>query len=292
MKKKILITGANGFIGSSFINSLNEKYEIYGVFKSPPKANFKLKQTIIHDLSQDINEKLFTGIDVVLHLAQSNHYREQEKYANEIIDLNIGSTLKLLECAKNSSVEKFILASTGNVYKPSEILLNEDSDIDPASVYGASKAAAELLAKQYTKYFCVDILRIFSAYGPHQTNMLFPQMVQKIKSNEAIHLANSKGLYITPIYIADILKAIESIIDEDCFEKKYEIYNVSGKEIISLDKVVHLLSENLKIDPVIKSTEGQASYLTGSAEKLIKKFKLQKFTSIEKGIQNFIDSIK
>lgn len=291
MKKNLLISGAGGFVGSSFINRLKKKYNIYAIFKNAPKINPGIKKEIILDFSKESLMSLPQGIDTVIHLAQSNFYRDQENYADDIVDLNIVSTLKLLEWAKNTNVKNFIFTSTGNVYKPSDALLTEDSPLEPNSIYGASKLSAEILIKQYKKYFNINILRLFSVYGPYQKNMLIPQITNKLLSKEKITLADSKGIYLTPIYIQDLIDVFEKIIDEDSSSECCETYNVSGNEILSLRDILLILSQHLKIEPIIESTNDQVSYLTGSGKKLTEKFELKYLTSIEQGINNFIKSI-
>jgi len=291
MKKNLLISGAGGFVGSSFINTFKKKYNIYAIFKNAPKINQGIKKEIILDFSKESKMSLPQEIDTVIHLAQSNFYRDQENYADDIVDLNIISTLNLLEWAKNANVKNFIFTSTGNVYKPSDALLTEDSPLEPNSIYGASKLSAEILIKQYKKYFNINILRLFSVYGPYQKNMLIPQITNKLLSNEKIILAESKGIYLTPIYIQDLIDIFEKIIDEESSRECCETYNVSGNEIISLRDILLILSKHLKIEPIIESTNDQVSYLTGSGKKLTEKFEFKYLTSIEKGINNFIKSI-
>jgi UDP-glucose 4-epimerase len=291
MKKNLLITGANGFVGSSFINSLKEKYEIYGIFKEKPQINQNITKEIIIDLSKEITKTLPKNIDTVIHFAQSNYYRDQDNFASDIVNINILSTLNLLEWAKKTNVKKFIFTSTGNVYMPANILLDEESCIKPNSLYGSSKVSAEMIIEQYKKYFDINILRLFSVYGPGQTTMLIPDITKKIQSKEKIFLAQLKGIILTPIYIQDAINIIEKIIDEEIHQNYYEIYNMAGKEKISLHQIVLIIAENLNIKPIIESTNNSISYLTGSGDKLINKFNIEHMTSMKTGLTNFIKSI-
>ena len=138
---KILITGASGFIGSNLVRSLAEKHTVYAVvrkkkkFVGNPQVNF-----IEVDLSRkDFVEELPSGINTVLHLAQSSRYRDFPNGVEDMISININSTGLLLDWARRSEVKHFVFSSTANVYSQTGEKFTEKSATTPSSYYGASK---------------------------------------------------------------------------------------------------------------------------------------------------------
>src|SRR3989304_3795457 len=118
---KVLITGATGFIGVNLIKSLAaiKKYELFGVGRSSLDApNYSHLQL---DISKEgWTEKINENMDVIIHLAQSKHYRNFPKGNKDLININIKATLELLEWACTHKVTKLIQASSGNIYGFSE----------------------------------------------------------------------------------------------------------------------------------------------------------------------------
>lgn len=287
---KILITGASGFIGSNLVRSLAEKHTVYAVvrkkkkFVGNPQVNF-----IEVDLSRkDFVEELPSGINTVLHLAQSSRYRDFPDGVEDMISININSTGLLLDWARRSEVKHFVFSSTANVYSQTGEKFTEKSATTPNSYYGASKLAAEQLVTQYAQYFAVDILRLFTVYGSGQRGMLIPQIIQKIQSREDIYLASKAGIYLTPIYIDDLLNIFSKIIEiKD--DLKLRIMNVCGNESVSLGQIVSNIDEILNIATPIQVTQDTPLNFSGSNDFLFEKIDSLDFTSIAEGLAKTID---
>lgn len=287
---KILITGASGFIGSNLVRSLAEKHTVYAVvrkkkkFVGNPQVNF-----IEVDLARkDFVEELPSGINTVLHLAQSSRYRDFPDGVEDMISININSTGLLLDWARRSEVKHFVFSSTANVYAQTGEKFTEKSGTSPNSYYGASKLAAEQLVTQYAEYFAVDILRLFTVYGPGQRGMLIPQIIQKIQSREDIYLASKAGIYLTPIYIDDLLNIFSKIIEINN-DLKLCIMNVCGNESVSLGQIVNNIDEILNIETPIQVTKDTPLNFIGSNDFLFEKIDSLDFTSLAEGLAKTID---
>ena len=175
MKKTILVTGAGGFIGSHILELLQGDFEIFGLFHNEPSESVGVN-VLVGNLANDISDILPRKIDIVLHLARSNFYRDPKNNGKDIFDINTLSTFNLLNWAKKAGANKFIFSSTANVYKPTSEILIESSLVKPMSLYAASKASAEMLVGQFSSDFHTTILRVFTVYGPGQKNMLVSQI--------------------------------------------------------------------------------------------------------------------
>ncbi len=282
----ILITGANGFIGSHLVAKLAQDINntVYAVYRKDNQANLPQVKKIFVDLStENFENQLPKEIDCIVHLAQSEAYREFPEKANQIFDINVKSTQRIAEWALKNKIKKFIFSSTGNVYKQQNILLKENDTCEPIGYYGASKFAAEQLIKPYQDFFDVFILRIFGVYGPGQKQMTIPNIIDRVKNNSTVTLAKNAGLFFTPLYIDDCIEMIERIINSTN-PKKFNTYNLAGSETIHLGELTESIGEILGINPKIEINNNEPMYLMGDVSLFNKDFGYNTNTNIKKGL--------
>lgn len=268
----VLISGANGFIGSHLCYHLSSKgnINVFGIDLGSQKWTLPAFKYATADIRIPGFEKnLPDVIQVVIHLAQSPMYRQFPDGAQDMMQVNVDGTFRLLEWARKSNVKKFILASTGNVYATSKELLTEKHPCHASSFYAVSKLCAEQIAGQYSNFFKIVVLRLFGVYGPGQQNTLVPNIIGKIISGEKITLAKNAGLYITPVFIKDLVEVIARLVADDLAED-FQALNVAGNEILSLREMAECLSMLLKQSLNTEITQDEPAYLTGSNE-LLKK---------------------
>jgi UDP-glucose 4-epimerase len=264
---------------------MSESNILYCLCRSANSININKNISIIEaDLnSPKLTEILPADVNIVIHLAQSSSYRNFPNGARDMFDVNLSSTFSLLEWARNNGVSKFIFTSTANVYDQNDEKLFENSKTFPNSFYGASKLAAEQLISQYSNYFSIEILRLFTVYGPNQKNMLIPNIIENIKSYREIQLASSVGIMLTPIYVDDLVEIICKLVH---FNKTdvLSVQNICGDESVSLSKIVNIIEEFLKIDSIIKITNAKPLSFIGSNKTLLSNIGQYKFTNIEDGL--------
>lgn len=290
--KQILITGASGFSGIPLCRELANSHQVYALARTSKHhglkhPNIKLIQADLKN-SSDLETKLPSKIDIVIHLAQSREYRNFPSEVNDIFSINIESTLKLLDWSRNHSVEKFIFTSTGNVYEPSKEALNETHLCLPNSFYGVSKYCAELMCNTYSPYFSVLNLRIFGIYGPHQKGMLIPNIYQMMKEKKEISLAKGIGIKLSPIYIDDFINITKHFLF-DIDLPKSETINLCGNEIIGLNQIIELLEKYSGFKALSKTTDSAFASLIGDNQKL-NAYINYNYLPISEGIKNFIKS--
>ncbi len=283
MKKTILITGAGGFIGSHVLELIKEDYEIFALsHKAPIKSSGV--NVLVGNLAKDISHILPRKIDLVLHLAQSNFYRDPVNNGQDIFDINTISTFNLLNWAKKAGAQKFIYSSTANVYESTSEILTESSLVKPMSLYAASKASAEMLVGQFSRDFHTSILRVFTVYGPMQKNMLVAQMIERLKKNDEISLAGGKGIFLTPLYISDAAKLIAQLLGSfECISG--DVFNLSGLEQTSLAEIVNILAQILEVKPNLIITDETPGSLTGSPRKILELLNYSNLTSLQAGLK-------
>ena len=283
MKKTILITGAGGFIGSHVLELLKGDYEIFALFHNAPSESLGVN-VLVGNLAKDISHILPRKIDLVLHLAQSNFYRDPVNNGQDIFDINTISTFNLLNWAKKAGAQKFIYSSTANVYEPTSEILTERSLVKPMSLYAASKASAEMLAGQFSRDFNVSILRVFTVYGPMQKNMLVAQMIERLQNNDEISLAGGKGIFLTPLYISDAAQLMVHLLDSsEC--RSGDVFNLSGLEQTSLAEIVSILAQILEVKPNLVITDGTPGSLMGCSRKILELLNYSNLTSLQAGLE-------
>jgi nucleoside-diphosphate-sugar epimerase len=188
--KKVLVTGAAGFIGSHLSEALVDSgADVFAMddlsagktsnlAHLTSRPNFRFVKMDVCDGGYEM-DRLFEGLDTVFHNAAS---KKSVCLLNPQRDLavNAGGTLNLLQLAIKHRVRKFVHASTGSVYGEPQIFpTNESHPLDPISYYGVSKLAGERYVDVFHELYGLDttILRYFHVYGPRQESNEFGGVV-------------------------------------------------------------------------------------------------------------------
>lgn len=183
--KKVLLTGAAGFIGAKTAEKLLAAgVEVVGIDNLNDYYDIKLKHYRLSHLhhpkfefiQMDIENKtelteLFEKhhFDVVFNLAARAGVRYSMENPDIYMSTNAMGTLNLLECMRNSGTKKFVLASTSSLYAGQPMPFKEDLPVNtPISPYAATKKAAEVMAYTYHNLYGIDVsvVRYFTVYGP------------------------------------------------------------------------------------------------------------------------------
>jgi len=241
----ILVTGGMGFVGSHLVEQLvKEKHNITIVTKSEKKRNnllsvikkIKIKKCNVANFSKfgKILDKC--NPDLIIHLAGITSHSKSFDKPLEDIDSNAKSTLFILEkIRKNNPKCKFILGSTFIVIgKPTKLPVNEDSECNPTTIYGANRLASENYCKIFHRVYGIDarIFRITNSFGPREqiipkknaVNFLINEALQKNK----ITIFNEGKFFRDLIYISDVISGIKKIIKKGKAGNLYWI--ASGKK--------------------------------------------------------------
>jgi len=281
MMKKVLITGDNGFVGSHLANALQKGkgFEVVGLsIKHKPNLSYK---TIDFDLAQPRFPPI-SDIDIVLHLAADVECQNKEA----AYKVNVGGTKKLLELSKKNEIKSFVYASTGSVYGFREAAFKETDPPSPQGTYAKTKYQAELLCKQYSKYFPVTILRYFYPYGKlYDDRRLINRLISNVKSAKLIELNINAKPVINPINISDAVditvKAAEPV-------SQFEIFNIAGKERVSILQLIKIIEKQLKIKAKIKYNNKEVGNIIGETTKTEKIFRFEPRVSLEEGISELV----
>jgi nucleoside-diphosphate-sugar epimerase len=245
---RILVSGATGLLGRAFLETTGKNDEVFFISRKP--AEMQDHECINLDLSSPWRtSSLPSQMDVIVHLAQSSEYRKFPSQAHDIFSVNVSSTAKLLDYASNAGVQKFLLASTGGIYRGKGRPVSEESEIlGPSELgyYFASKLSSEMLAANYRDWFEVNILRIFFMYGINQKiEMFLPSIIKKISSGVPVRLDGPNGIRINPIHASVAASAMHQVIQRG----GPRTINLAGAEIFSIREISELIGKFLGVEP-------------------------------------------
>ncbi len=268
--KKILVTGADGFIGSHLTEELVRRgYDVRAfVF-----YNSFGHRGWLDDSPDDIKQALdiFAGdirdpygvrtamhdCDVVLHLAALIGIPYSYHSPDTYIDTNIKGTLNIVQAARDSSVEKVIHTSTSEVYGTAQYVpINEKHPLQGQSPYAASKIGADQIALSFYRSFetPVSIARPFNTFGPRQSaRAVIPTVITQIANGErqlklgALHPTRDFN------YVHDIVNGFIAMAESD--QVLGEEVNLGSNFEISIGDTVQLIAEVMGADVNIDTDE-------------------------------------
>lgn len=255
---RILVTGGCGFIGSNFINYFLKKYPqavIYNVDKLDYCARTKNvdPDPRYHFIHADITNKehmniLFSSVhpETVIHFAAQSFVDLSFADSFQFTTDNVLGTHVLLETAKNyGSLMKFIHVSTDEVYGEvdNHVTCDETAPLNPMNPYAASKAAAELYVKAYTKCYnlpCI-ITRGNNVFGPKQyPEKVVPIFIQQLLNNKPVTIHGDGSAKRNFIHVHDVCTAIDTILHRG---EVGETYNIGTKYEFSVYDMYTMLSD-------------------------------------------------
>lgn len=250
MKKKILITGGAGFIGSHVVRLFVNKYPDYQIFnldkltyagnlenlkdiEKRSNYNFIKADIVDGELMQEIFEQ--HRFDAVIHLAAESHVDRSLSNPDEFVLTNVLGTLHLLKSFRDlwkedQSGKLFYHISTDEVYGSLEHggFFAEETPVDPQSPYSASKASSDHFVKAFANSYKLPtiISRCSNNYGPYQfPEKLIPLMINNVINNKPLPVYG-KGENIRDwLYVEDHASAIDVIFHRG---KTGEVYNIGG----------------------------------------------------------------
>ncbi len=285
---KLLITGANGFVGRAMLDQMSGEHRIYALTRNvdglAPRNNVEFIQ---HDFSKPIvKEKFPESIDAVIHLAQSNEYRNFPAGMADMVKVNIAGLVDVLSYAKESGCKHFINFSSGSVYSGTPEIQDEDSILKPQNAYPLTKYISEQITDLYQTYFSTLNLRLFFPYGPGQQGMLIPNIINSVKTGSEIGLqGDDGGLVLCPIFVNDVVKLCQICLAESVSGTM----NVGGVEQVSLRQVANEIGSNVRREPVFNiDSSAVPAQFEPSLQRMIDVFGKNRLTTFSEGISKTI----
>ena len=314
--KKILITGAAGFIGFHLakrlldlgttvlgLDNLNDYYDVslkesrLRILKDYPCFTF-VKGDLADADTVNKQFKMFQP-DIVVNLAAQAGVRYSIDHPRSYIDSNIIGFFNILEACRHHPVEHLLFASSSSVYGNQQKTPFSTSDnVDhPISLYAATKKSDELMAYTYSHLYDIPAtgLRFFTVYGPYgRPDMAYFKFANKIRKGEPIQIYNHGDMYRDFTYVDDIVTGIEHMI---CNPPKanelgdlYKVYNLGNHKPEQLMHFIEVLEQALgqKAEKEYLPMQLGDVYQTyADVTDLQKDFDFKPETTIEEGLGKF-----
>lgn len=255
MIQRALVTGAAGFIGSLLCGDLlKQGYQVVGVDCLRPYYPLEIKRASLRsleeqprfefhelDLCADDLKPAVASADLVFHQAARPGVRSSwaEGFEGSLRD-NVLATQRLLEAARDSSVQRIVYASSSSVYgRVATTQMREDGPVRPFSPYGVTKLSAEQLCTVYAENWGLPTvsLRYFTVYGPRQRpDMATHRLIQAALRGTEFPLYGS-GEYVRDFtYVDDIVEA--NIAAATASLAPGTILNIAGGAIVSMNELI------------------------------------------------------
>ena len=314
MGKKILVTGADGFIGSHLVEKLLingydvKAFVYYNSFNSwgwldsfSPELlkNIEVFQGDIRDPNGV--RTAVKGVDAIFHLAALIAIPFSYHSPDAYVDTNIKGTLNVLQAARDCETSRVLVTSTSEVYGTAQYVpIDEKHPFQGQSPYSATKIGADRLAESFYRSFNlpVSIVRPFNTYGPRQSaRAVIPTIITQLLSGvEDIKLGS-----LTPTrdfnYVKDTVNGFVKIYESD--RTIGEEINISTQQEISIgDLALELIKQiNPKARVVcdeqrLRPTNSEVNRLLGSNKKIKELTDWAPKYSFEQGLAETIDFLK
>jgi dTDP-glucose 4,6-dehydratase len=265
---KIVVTGGLGFIGSHFINYINENtdHEVLIVDKltyAANKNNIKQPTTILEKDICDVTVEDLGDYDYIVHFAAESHVDNSIKDGMPFVKTNVEGTFKLIEVArKNPNLKKFLHISTDEVYgdRYNKDESHETTPLEASSYYSATKTSSDLLvmAAGRTYDFPYLITRTCNNYGENQHNEKFiPKIIHSIKNGLEVPVYGDGKQIREWIHADDNAAAIYKLLMSN---KVKEIYNIGTKERYQNIEILKIIGEFLEKEVNFKYVEDRLGH--------------------------------
>ena len=327
--KKILVTGAAGFIGFHTAQRLLARgYEVVGLDNLNDYYDVSLKEARLAQLRAAPNFR-FERLDLanaqgmaklfaqerfarVVHLAAQAGVRYSLQAPQTYIDSNVTGTLNILEGCRHNGIEHLVYASTSSVYGANTKMPFSVHDIadHPVSLYAATKRANELMAHTYSWLFKIPTtgLRFFTVYGPWgRPDMALFTFTRNILEGKPIDVYNNGHHKRDFTYVDDIaegvVRASERIAQPDpqwnsnapdpsSSSAPFRVYNIGNNEPVQLMRYIEVIEECLGRKAqknFLPMQPGDVPETFADIDDLVRDVGYRPATPVEVGVRRFVD---
>ncbi|QUI25009.1 SDR family NAD(P)-dependent oxidoreductase [Vallitalea pronyensis] len=312
--KKILITGADGFIGSHLTEELVKQghkvkafayynsFNSWGWLDTLPKDIMKDVEVFTGDVrdSNGVRESM-KGVDEVFHLAALIAIPFSYHSPDTYVDTNIKGTLNVLQAARDLNTSRLLITSTSEVYGTAQYVpIDEKHPYQGQSPYSATKIGADRLAESFYRSFNmpITIVRPFNTYGPRQSaRAVIPTIItQLLAGKQEIELGS-----LTPTrdfnYIKDTANGFIEIAKSN--KTIGEEINIATQQEISIgqlaEELIRQINPNAKIffdEQRLRPEKSEVNRLLGSNEKIMRLTNWKPNYTFEEGLAETIEFFK
>ncbi len=326
--KRVLVTGAAGFIGFHLSNKLlSEGYEVVGLDNLNDYYSVQLKKDRLAILEKnegfsfvklDLDEKevldLFADhrFHTVINLAAQAGVRYSLENPDAYVKSNISGFVNILEACRHNEVKHLIFASSSSVYGANTTMpFSVHHNVDhPISLYAASKKSNELIAHSYSALFGLPCtgLRFFTVYGPYgRPDMALFLFTKAILEGRKIDVYNEGKMKRDFTYVDDIVEGIYRLVghipaaNENWSSKNpdpassfapYKVFNIGNNKTVELNDFIGAIEKSLGIKAkknLMPMQPGDVPETYADVQDLMNVTGFRPDTTIDEGIRKFVD---
>lgn len=309
-RKKVLVTGSEGFIGSHLVEGLLEEgcdvralvyYNFsnsWGWLDTFPKEKLQKIEVFVGDIRDHNNVRLaMHGIDVVFHLAALIGIPFSYHSPYSYVDTNIKGTLNILQVARDLGTSKVLVTSTSEVYGTARYIpIDESHPFQAQSPYSATKIGMDRIAEAFYRSFDLPVViaRPFNTYGPRQSaRAVIPTIITQLLSTAKEVRLGSLHATRDFVFVKDTVEGLIAIAKSDMTVG--EEINIATQTEISIGELARSLvdlinpgSEIIKDELRIRPAKSEVERLLGSNEKIRKLTGWTPKYSLDEGLKETI----
>ncbi|WP_456367001.1 NAD-dependent epimerase/dehydratase family protein [Thermococcus sp.] len=269
---RVLVTGGAGFIGSHLVDALMEtgnEVRVLDDLSAGSLDNIKrwLNNERFEFIKGDMRDsgtvkEAVEGVEAVFHLAANPEVRIGAQSPELIYETNVLITYNLLNALRDSSVQYLIFTSSSTVYGDAELIPTPENyaPLEPISVYGGAKLAAEALISGYahTFGFRALIFRLANIIGERSNHGVIYDFINKLRKNpEELEILGDGTQRKSYLHVSDTVEGMLKIFEYfGKGSKTVDFYNLGNDDWITVGEIAEIVSEEMGLKPKFRFTGG------------------------------------
>lgn len=268
----ILVTGGAGFIGSHLVDRLMEEGHRVRVLDdlsagSPSNLtrwrnheNFEFIKGDMRD--PETVKKALEGIEAVFHLAANPEVRIGSQSPELLYETNVLITHNLLNAIRGSNVEYLVFTSSSTVYGEASVIPTPEDygPLEPISVYGGAKLAAEALISGYAHTFDFKalIFRLANIIGERSNHGVIYDFIKKLRKNpEELEILGDGSQRKSYLHVSDTVEGMLTVFEHfKTSNKTVDFYNLGNNDWVTVREIAEIVSQEMGLSPRLKFTGG------------------------------------
>ncbi len=257
---RVVVTGGAGFLGSHLVERLvAEGHDVVvldnlstGSLDNLRRVRGRVKVEVGDAKDLDTCLEAIRGADAVYHFAANPEVRVSAVEPRTHFEENVRTTFNVAEASRISgSVKTIVFASSSTVYGDAEVIPTpEDYGLKPISVYGASKAAAEMILHSYSRLYGIGVvvLRYANVVGPRSRHGVIYDFLLKLSRNSSVlEILGDGRQRKSYLYVDDAIEA--TLLAAERSARGFSVYNVGNEDWVEVVEIARIVGDVLGARP-------------------------------------------
>jgi dTDP-glucose 4,6-dehydratase len=296
---KLLVTGAAGFIGSTYVRLIKDDHDIVVLDKltyAGRRENLPEGVELVVGSIEDraLVSELAEGVDAIVNFAAESHVDRSIADQDAFARTHVIGTSVLLDAARERGVGRYLQVSTDEVYGSiPKGSFTESSPLDPSSPYSATKAGGDLLVSAHAHTYGIEavICRGSNNYGPRQyPEKLIPLCILNALHDDSLPVYGDGRQIRNWLFVEDFARGIQAVLERG---RAGEAYNVGGPDecenIEVVRRILELTGRDESLIEYVKDRPGHDRRYSLSSEKLQAELRWEAQVRFEEGLARTVD---